>query len=146
MNETATVAVSNWWRQETLAKLGILFLKMSWVNGHSCSFPAEPCCSCTAPLYKAANSKACWRRLFGFQTHRGHRTVLQGCEYRVRTCERLWKLPVGPQCFLLEKKHLPCCSGTNFTYSLKFQLVVGLHFLSRAIGQDLGFTFLRPQD
>lgn len=66
----------------------------------------------------------------------------------VRTGGRLWgaaELPVGPGCFLLEKKHLSRRPGTSFTYNLKFQLVVGLHFPSQAIGQDLGFMFLRPQ-
>lgn len=45
------------------------------------------------------------------------------------------ELPVGPGCFLLKIKHLPCCSGTDFTYSLKFQFAALSTSCSKLLGK-----------
>lgn len=118
----ATVAMSNLWLGGLQAMLWTLFKEKGWVNNYAVySFPR-------GPAFVSSHTETTWQS--------------SDAEMQIQD-DNVWgtlELPVGPGCFLLEKKHLPCCFGTDFTYSLKFQLAV----ISTSCPKLLGKTWVSP--
>lgn len=138
------VAVSTSRLEGLLAKWLILS-KKSWVSDHTYSFPIAPQFSFTTPHVKEAVSKEMLMSLLFPVTQRPRDNTVLGDTgtggRRVRGC--------GASC---GPRVLPVGEETSVPlpwYKLYIQSQVSVSgrspLPSQAIGQDLGFTFLRPQ-